>query len=509
MKAILKYLGLALLFSFAVSVSGQSSKTYLVSDFNEEELDQVLDLCHQGGFSYLLHRYPFSTYGHYGWNPTFASKGNRSVVAMVDKAAGQGVQLGVFAQMDAVSTNDAYFSPRYYSQFLRQGQLSLLSDITADQTELTVYKNEVLQAPSSLNLLLVGKELISYSTLEPVGNLILLHHCNRGLYGTRSAAHSVSEPMYKLWDSPERFCAPDGGLLDSVRLRLTERLDAVGITFVERSDGEGHGVLNESQRVKKVERWEQEYEESDAASRPMQLGWFQVRVSDRMQPSTTLQEVEWFLSKAAAYDAGYGLLVSRGVMKRYGQLDRVMELVRHWNVLRDSGVLTERQKESLRDPYMDWHLEPFDETHYLLFPVQVSRRYRCNYVLSEDGVGAADPWEWKSEDGGQFGLCIQVDGKGEIVNPEIWTENGMLRFPCSIKANQFLWYDYEETAIITDLNYHTIAEVTPVGDATLPFGASQVSFHFENKDKTKRPEISVRYLLRETPMVFEIPNVDE
>ena len=58
MKAVLKYAGLALLLSFAVYVSGQSSKTYLVSDFNEEELDQVLDLCHQGGFSYLLHRYP-------------------------------------------------------------------------------------------------------------------------------------------------------------------------------------------------------------------------------------------------------------------------------------------------------------------------------------------------------------------------------------------------------------------------------------------------------------------
>ncbi len=506
---MMKVFFIACLLFLSMAVSGQSPKTYLVSDYNEEELDQVLDLCCQGGFSYLLHRYPFSSYGHYEWNPSFANKGDRSVIAMVDKAASHGVRLGIFVQMDAVSTNDSYFSPRYYSRLLKQGQVELLCDITADQTELTVYRNELFNDPSSLNLLLIGKELISYSTLEPVGNLMFLHHCNRGLYGTKGVDHSVSEPLYKLWDSPERFCAPEGDLLDSVRLRLAERLEAVGITFVERSDGEGHGVLNESQRVKKVEYWQQEYEEKGMDSRPMQLGWFQVRVSDRMQQSTTLQEVEWFLSKAAAYNAGYGMLVSRGVVQRYGQLDRVMDLVKHWNRLRDSGLLTEDQKESLLDPYTDWHLEPFDETHYLLFPLQVSRRFRCRYSLSEEGVAVAEPWEWKSEDGGQFGLCIQLEGKGEIVNPEIETENGVLRFPCTIKANQFLWYDYEEVAVVTDLNYNKIAEVIPEGDATLPFGASQVSFRFENKDKSKRPEVSVRYLLRETPVVFEIPAESE
>ena len=509
MKTMLKIVGLVWSLCLAVFVHGQSPQTYLVSDFNEEEFGKVMELCHQGGFEYLLHRYPFSSYGHYGWNPSFASKGNRSVASMVNKAAERGVKLGVYAQMDAVSTNDAYFSSRYFSQLSRLGQVDLLCEITADQTELTVHRNDVLNIPSTLNLLLIGKELITYGTLEPVGDLMLLHHCNRGLYGTKSVAHKVSEPVYKLWDSPERFCAPDGDLIDSVRLRLTDRLDAVGISFMERSDQGGHLLLNESQRVKNVERWEQEYEERNPNDQPMQLGWCQVRVSDRMQPSTALHEVEWFLAKAAAYHAGYGMLVSRGVMERYGQLDRVMELVKRWNRLRDSGLLTEEQKESLRDPYADWHLEPFDDTHYLLFPLQVSRRYRCRYELSADGLGVAEPWEWKSEDGGQFGLCIQVEGKGEIVNPEIETENGVLRFPCVIKANQFLWYDYEDKAVVTDLNYHTIAEVIPEGDATLPFGASQVSFRFNNKDKTKRPEVSVRYILRETPMVFEIPSETE
>lgn len=499
-----KYVVTALLLCLSVFVSGQSSKTYLVSDFYEEELDKMLECCHQGGFEYLLQRYPFSTYGHYEWNPSFAAKGNRSVRRMVEKAADEGIQLGIFAQVDAVSTNDTYFSSPYYSRLMRQGQVRLLGDIEADQTELTVYRNEVFDAPSTLNLLLIGRELISYSTLEPVGNLMLLHHCNRGQYGTKSVAHSADAPVYKLWDSPERYCAPDGDLIDSVRLRLAERLDAVGITFVERSDGEGHAVLNESQRVKKVERWDEEYEAKKSDAEPMQLGWFPIRVADRMQSSTTLEELEWFLAKATAYDGGYGLLVGRGVMQRYGHMDAVLALVKHWNRLRSSGVLTEEQRESLLDPYADWHLESFDDTHFLLFPLQVSRRYRCQYESSDSYTVTADPWEWKTEDGGRFGLRIQVEGKGEIDNPEIETENGVLRFPCTIKANQLLCYE-DETAFVTDLNYNILDTVVPLGDATLPFGATQVSLSFEKRNKNTRPVVSVRYFLKETPMVIIVP----
>ena len=189
----------------SASLKAQSPSVYLVSDFYEEELGQVLWLCHQAGFEYLLHRYPFSTYGHYEWNPSFAKKGDRSVVRMVNEAAEEGVHLGVFAQVDAVSVNDSYFSPPYYSQLLRQGQVRLLDDLTADQTELTVYKSEVFNTPSTLNLLLMGEELLSYGTLEPVGDLLLLHHCNRGLYGTMSAAHRASESVYKLWILPSVF----------------------------------------------------------------------------------------------------------------------------------------------------------------------------------------------------------------------------------------------------------------------------------------------------------------
>ena len=509
MNKRLMFVVMALLIWLPNRIVAQSPKSYLVSDFSEDEFERFLETSRKGGFELLLQRYPFSTYGHYEWNPVFASKGDRSVAKMVQKAAEQGVQLGVFAQMDAVSTNDRYFSPRYYSQLLKHGEIRLLNDITADQSDFTVYKNEILNTPSSLNLLLIDKELISFGTLEPIGELMLLHNCKRGVYGTNSVAHHTSESIYRIWDSPERYCAPEGALADSVRKRLMERLDAAGITFVVHSDDNGHAVLNESQRVKKVERWMEESEQMKAESKPMMLGWLPVRVSDRMQSSTTIEEVEWLLSKAASFDAGYGMLVSRSVLQKHGHIDKILELAKHWDRLRYSGLLTEEQKEILRDPYADWHLEQFDETHYLLFPLQVSRRYRCDYVMSELGVVTSDPWEWKTEDGGQFGLRIQVEGKGEIVNPEIETENGVLRFPCTISANQFLWYDYEETAYVTDLNYNVIATVTPQGDATLPFGASQVTLSFENHDKRKHPAVSVRYVLRATPMVFEVSDVQE
>lgn len=498
LRRISVLLGCALACLCGMSLQAQSPNSYLVMDFAEKDFEKALELCHQGGFGYLLHRYPFSTYGHYRWNPDFASQGDASVASMVQKAKDEGVQFGIYIEADAISINDAFFAPRYYKMLRRQGEIRLFDDISMEQPDMAIYKTEVLNSPSSLNLLLVDDEMISYGTMEPASELMLLHQCKRGAYGTRVAAHRQSTPAFKIADSPGRFVFPDGPLLDSVRRQLDARIAASGITFTEYTATSGHEMLNESQRVQNVERWSKDLE--FAGGQPMMLGWMPIHVADRHQPCSTVEDVEWLLSKSAAFDAGYGLLVGQVVMRRYGQLGKIMSLAKSWNDLRGSGLLDEGLKKELKDPYQDWHLEQVGEDRFLLYRLFVSRRHRCAFTAAENSLYVAGPWEWKNDEEGPFGLRVYVEGKGEVQNPVIHIGEKELLFPCSVKAQQFLIYDFDSVAYITDMDYNTLEEVVPIGEAVLPAGSSEVRFSCTFADERAKPSVMVRYLTREEPI---------
>lgn len=494
---MMKVIGLFLLaLVLGLRLNAQSPQTYMVSDFAEDELESVLDLCGKGGIEQVLHKSPFSSYGHYEWDPAFASKGDRSVARMVQKAQEAGVRLGLLIHEDAISLNDSYFAPRYFKQLRKTGPVQFYSNITAEQRDLVIYHTEELDQPSTLNLILVGKEMLSYGTMEPAGDMLFLHRCFRGIHGTKNVEHEKREEAYKIWDSPERYCAPEGALLDSVRNRLVQRIVAAGSPFTMLNGGYGQDLVNTSQRVQLVERWSHH-----DGSQPLMLGWIPVRVSDKRQASSTLEDLEWVLSKAAAFNAGFGLVIDRIALKRYGQLDKVMALVKAWNAVRDAGVLTEYQKEDLRDPYADWHLEPYGEEGYLLFPVHQSRGYRC--VFQERG-SHRETWQWKSDETSVVGLRIEVKGKGEIRQPMLATASDTLVFPCVVKVGEFLLCDFDGVARVTDADYHTLQEFPLERMLTLSEGESSVFFSCDVEGDKKLPEVSVRYFTREEPTLLRM-----
>ena len=500
MRGLSIILGCLLAGLFSMDLPAQSPHPYLIMDFAEKDFQKAQDLCHQGGFEYLLHRYPFSTYGHYLWNPDFATEGDASVARMVQEAESEGIHLGIYIQADAISVNDAFFSPRYYKQLRPQGEVSLFDDISLEQPDMAIYRTAVLDVPSSLNLLLIDDEMIVYGTMEPASDLMLLHQLKRGAYGTKVAAHRKNTHAYKLADDPGRFVFPDGALKDSVRSHLDRRILAAGISFTEYTFNEGNTLLNEAQRIQNVERWNKEYERLEGKA--MMLGWLPIHGSGRVQQSTTIEDVEWMLSKSAAYDAGYGMVVGQAVVRRYGQLGRIMDLACAWNDLRLSGMLSEEQKEAMKDPYQDWHLERDDEGGFWLYPLYVSPRHICRFVEGENGLYVAGPWEWKREEEGSFGLRVYVEGKGEIQNPVVHIGDEELLFPCTVKANQFLVYDFDTVAYITDLEYNTIETVTPVGQALLPEGQTEVRFSCTFANPRLAPKVSLRYLTREEPWLL-------
>ena len=489
--------------AFCGMVSAQSAmevgKSYLVADFTHDEFGKMLEICHKGGFEYLLQRNPFSTYGHYQWNKDFASS-DKSVARMAQQAEAEGIHLGLLVQSDAISTNDAYFAPKYHKHCLREGAVVLFDEISADERDMAIRRNDLFVNPSTLNLILVDKELISFGTMEFSGDIIILHKCIRGAYGTKNVPHGIRADAYKIWDSPDRFVAPDDYLRDSVRMHLNNRIEASGVAFVRYADAPGQQVLDEAIRVRQAERWNNDPELLKGGS----LGWFRIHAADKKHIGTSMVDVEWMMSKAVGFDAGYGLVIDRKAMKEHGGLDDMLEKIRQWDELRYAGAFSDAQKQAMKDPYLDWHLVRQDDGDYVLYPMNLSRRHKCSFEEVEPGVLQSERWEWNAEEECRFGLRLQVDGKVEIKNPMVNTEKGLVLFGCTIKPGQRLVYDFEDVAYVIDASYNKLEEIVPEGVSILPEGTSEVYLICEVDPETKLlPEVTVRYVTREQPMRIE------
>ena len=494
---IKRYYFIILIIFIYFSGSAQISEPYVLSDFKAQDFGTMLDVCRQGGFDVLVQKTPFSTYGHYDWNEDFAPQGDASVKRMVAGAEEVGVRLGVWIQDNAISTGDAFFSPEYFKQYRKGDKLELYSALSADENTIAMRRSDVLKKPATLNLIMIDDELITYSTLEFSGELALIHRCTRGAYGTKASAHAVDAEVYRIWDSPDQFVEPEGALREMVRQSLDEKLQFFPIQLFK--DATPQDWIEENIRVSQVKRWE------EAGAALSSLGWFAFRATDKRRMGTTMEELEWMLSKAASFGVGYGLVIDLQTLMDHGMWNEMLETLNRWNRLLREGTFTERQKELLRDPYLDWHLEQQDSIHCMLLPQNVSRRFRCNLEEIDNGVLRSETWSWNAEEEGFFGLRLQVDGTVEVINPMVNTNRGLVMFPCTVKPGQRLFYDFGETARVVDVYFNVLEEVAVEGLAELEKGDNEAYFICEVDPVVKqRPEVSLRYITRERPVAVTL-----
>lgn len=480
----------------------RSTKSYLIADYTEENAAFLKEKCRQAGLDWGL-----------------------SILA------------------NRVPTDSKHVTPKPSKHLLKQGVLQLQLPIDETQTEFAVYHSELFSLPAHINVLQIDDELITYRTTEATGNIHLFYRCVRGAFGTKPSPHDKNAIVYKLWDTPERTLLPDlelqdqmaqtiamecaktdfpllvfndlksyayneqgdlaiGRFLDTMqkynpgKLMQADLLTPISAHYLSRINE--NQLWNETMRTKIVETLSEKQVLYNSHMIPWMIGNFQIRLADKNRKATTMQELEWFLAKAAAFDAGFGLDFSAETMQKHGLTHEMLSTINHWETLRLANAFTEAQKERFKDPYEDWHIEKIEDSTYLLYPQFISRRYFCNFK--------DDDWGWNSPYGGRFALCIAVEGKGSIAELEFQTENGNLYFPCTLKAGQYLIYDFDGTARITDLSFNTLEETTPEGVSCLSEGSTAVSFRCEMRpEDMKTPEVTVRFFTRGEAEVIRFP----
>ncbi|MBX3256451.1 MAG: hypothetical protein KF862_20105 [Chitinophagaceae bacterium] len=533
-------------------VSRGSMRSYLITNFSEDDFDFVLDKVRLAGFKTLYHPDPFKTWGHFEWNPSLTKSGDAGIKKLVEKASGQGIKIGVHTLSNFLTTNDRYVTPVPSKKLLKQGQLNLTGNIDDTQTTLEVDASDLFSVPLTLNALQIGNELITFGKVEKKDDRVLLTGCTRGAFGTQKAAHEKSQPLYKLWDYPYRTLFPDLELQDEFSHRLAEVFNKTGLQQISFDGLEGSmytgqdyyatarfvteyynrlqnktDLINDASRLDHYlwhihtrmnwgEPWGEEMRKGQVANRiknqdyfrrnlfPRMLGWFLVRLAERKFETTSLEDLEWALSESAGFDAGYAMSINMKTLKNHGQIDLLLDAMKNWDELRYANVFTEDQKKRLKDPETEWHLEKKDDKNFLLYPLFISERFRCNLSEMQPGQPGGADWVWQSPGESTYTLRIKVEGEGTIANPSFTTPLGVVKIEGQLQANQYILLDHQGRATLTDKNYNVLSELNVLGKALLSKGASAVSFACE-ADGDSRPDVVVRYQTRMAPEKISRP----
>ncbi len=458
---------------------------------------------------------------------------DQNTAYLKEKCRQAGLDMGLSVLANRIPTDSKLVSPKPSEHLLKQGILHLQLPIDDKQTEFAVYHSELFDIPATINVLQIEDELITYRTTEVTGNIHLFYHCVRGAFGTKAKAHSKDAIVYKLWDTPERTLLPDLEVQDQMAQKVAKELaktnypllifnDLKSYAYNEQGDTAIAHLLdtmrkynpdkllqadlltpaswyrlsrvnenqlwNEAMRTKVMETLPDKQLFYHTCMVPWMIGNFPIILADKNRKATTLEELEWFLSIAAAFDGGFGLDFSETTMRAHGLTEKMLNAIRLWETLRLNGAFSKEQKESFKDPYGNWHIEQADDSTCTLYPQHISRRYYCDYE--------GEIWRWDNPYEGRFALQIAVEGKSDISEPCLNTANESLCFPCTLHAGQYLIYDFDGTARITDQNYNTLETITPQGTALLSKGNNEVSFSYEVSQSQKKPEVTVRYLTR-------------
>ena len=147
-------------------ISPTAKLSYLITSFDEQNLDEILGYAHKSGLKYVYHEGPFATWGHFQLDSSQFPDGDESMRRCVEKAEKAGIRLGVHTLTNFTTTNDAYVTPIPDPRLMRVGSSKLTGDINESVTEIAIADPEPFKEQQWLSTAVIGKELVQYEAIS-------------------------------------------------------------------------------------------------------------------------------------------------------------------------------------------------------------------------------------------------------------------------------------------------------------------------------------------------------
>ncbi|MEG2301569.1 MAG: hypothetical protein RSC14_01690 [Niameybacter sp.] len=532
-----------------VKTARKAMMSYLITDFSEANIEDVLDMAQKGGFEYIYHPDPFTHWGHFKFRNDHFPTGEEGMKGCVEQAQAKGIGVGVHTLTTFTTTNDAYVTPVPDQRLAKVQTTYLVEDLDEEADCIALADVTHFEEVDTLGAALVGNEIIQYEYVKENDGKFYLMDCTRGAFGTQSAPHKANERISKLWDYPYKVLFPNLELQEEYIDRLVALFNELGLKQISFDGLEGclatgheaysicrmvakyyegcnHEVINDSSRLHHYlwhihtrtnwgEPWGAKMREGQTELRtsnqpfykrnlfPRMLGWFLIRLAERKFEATTPDEVEWMLSRAAGFDAGFSICMDYKVMKDHGYSARYMELTKQWERARARDAFTKEQKARLIEDQEEWHLEKVGEDKWILYPIHISKEYMCDPEQLQPGQPGGADWNYTNkfhQQVLQFRLkaaSLDRNSEGYIENPCFRINGKKYMFKCRVRAHQYLVYEGGKEATICDQNFKTLSTVklSSSTEVTSECGPNPIIFNcdFGGED---RPCAEVRFIVK-------------
>ena len=506
-------------------VSPERGRSYLIAGFSEANVDEVLAQVKRANLMSLYHGDAFKSWGHFEPSPKFFPGGMAGLKACVAKARALGIRLGAHTLSNFIQTHDPYITPVPDPRLARTGESSLTAPVDAEVLTIPVASPEYFtnRLMNEMQTVMIGQELVRYRTVstEPPWQLL---DCQRGAFGTKASAHAAGTPAGKLMDHAYKVFFPNLEMQREIARNLARVFNESGLSHMDFDGHEGclapgegtygnelfakeffdhldHTVINGTSPPLSHFYWHinsycnwgepwyggfrdsmQEYRLNNQAFCernfiPKMLGWY------LLTPTTALSDMEWMLARAAGFDAGFALATSPDSLRKNPATGRIMDAIREWESARRRGVFSATQREQLRNPKLEFHLEAIDGGGWDLFPFHASAEFTHEQRVLQPGEPTGAAWEVANPDGAQpIQFKVRVVGTaGRVSNPSFELDRSVtLSIPVEIEAGQTLLVEEEGIARIYDTKGSQVKSVALSGRVpSLKAGVNHVRFDAE------------------------------
>jgi len=475
-------------------VSSERGRSYLIADFSEADIDEMLGYVKQANLMTLYHGDPFKSWGHYEPSPKSFPNGASGMRACAEKAKALGIRLGGHTLSNFIQTNDPYITPIPDPRLARTGSSVLTHDIDAKETKIPVASPEYFtnEKANWMHTVVIDKELVRYRAVSSSEPWKLLD-CTRGAFGTQASSHKQGDEVGKLLDHPYKVFFPNLDLQREIARNLASRFNETGLGQMDFDGHEGclasgqgnyalelfakdfydnldnyvlNGTSNSAHFYWHInsycnwgEPWYggfrdsmQEYRINNQALFernfiPKMLGWY------LHKETTSLSDTEWMLARAARFDAGFALQTSLGALRNNPDTGKILDAIREWEDVRRSGSFSDVQREQMRNPKTEFHLEKIADSEWNLYPFHDSADFTHEQIQRQPGEPTAAHWELVNPDDSQmlqFKLRV-IGDSGSVVNPAFESDkSAAISIAVEVKAGQTLLCEGDGVARMYD-----------------------------------------------------------
>ncbi len=497
---------------------------------------QALDYADSCGFHLVHIGDIFKSWGHFDLHTRRFPQGAAQIKAFTDKARQRGIEIGVHTLTMFTSTHDPYVTPIASDSLCISGSAKLGKDISATDKEIVIDSPEFFTYFGETHSAKIGGEIVSYRSISKDAPYRLLD-CTRGQFGTKATYHRAGDRIDKLVNNCYSGFFPDIHLQQVYGKRLAEVCNETGIGLMD-FDGyyggspTGHGCLGASMFLKQWydgladkgviscgsstfhywwhiytfmnwgEPWYSNLRQSQVNYRlenqryfernlmPGMLGWFKLEQTYRPE------DIEWIQARSAAFNAGYLLRVDESI-EQNGFKSRLFEAIREWQKVRNDGFLTEAQREELKNPRNEYHLERNDNNSWTLYRVALKGGNRHKYHFVQTGEPLLsrctfeNPYETQPI---QFYATIEAGEQADatLSHLQIQVEGAAtIEVPMAMKAGNKLYCDGKTVYVCND-TWQPLASY-PIPDTALwSNGTNNVTLSCEFSSE-KAPAINVEF----------------